>query len=63
VILSPSTRYHRVTFEAEGYWLHAGGLFGRSLRTDPLVRFWPFAARVSREVARVRPLRDGTVPP
>lgn len=63
VILSPTALFHRIQFTGDGYWLQTGGLFGRSLRSDPLFRFWRFDDRVAREVERVRPFRDpGCVP-
>jgi GT2 family glycosyltransferase len=55
--LSPSALFHRVRFQPEGFWLQTGGLFGRSLRSDPLFRPWRFGDRVRREVARVAPVR------
>ncbi len=56
-ILSKTARYHRVSFQPDGYWLHQGGLFGRSDRTDPLFRFWRFKSRVARETALVAKVR------
>jgi GT2 family glycosyltransferase len=63
ILLSPSALYHRVNYMPEGYWLQRGGLFGRSLRSDPLLRYWRFADRVAREVKRVGPVRDAAVAP
>ncbi|MCX7301776.1 MAG: glycosyltransferase [Rhodobacterales bacterium] len=57
VILSPTARPHRVRFQSEGYWLQTGGLFGKSLRTDPPFRFWHFRDRVEREFRRVALIR------
>ena len=51
LILSPSARPHTATYRPEGYWLHRGGRFGRSLRSDPAVRYWRFGKRVKRETA------------
>ena len=53
IILSPSALFHRVTFTDDGYWLQTGGLFGRSVQSDQLFRFWRFRDRVAREVERV----------
>lgn len=47
--LSPTSLFHRLRFLPEGYWLQTGGLFGKSLRSDPLWRFWQFSARCKRE--------------
>jgi hypothetical protein len=63
ILLSPTALYHRVDYMPEGYWLQTGGLFGRSLRSDPLVRYWRFADRVAREVERVRPVRHAAFAP
>lgn len=52
-LFSPTALFHRVQFQEDGYWLQTGGLFGRSLRNDPLVSWWTFSARLDREVARV----------
>jgi len=57
IILSPSALFHRVTFTDDGYWLQTGGLFGRSVESDPLFRFWRFRDRVAREVQRVSLVR------
>ncbi|TNF64211.1 MAG: glycosyltransferase [Rhodobacteraceae bacterium] len=48
-LLSPSALFHTFRFTAAGYWEQTGGLFGRSLRSDPLVRPWSFRARIDRE--------------
>jgi GT2 family glycosyltransferase len=57
MILSPTAMYHQVAFDPAGYWVQRGGLFGRSLRSDPLFRFWRFRDRVAREADRVTPVR------
>jgi GT2 family glycosyltransferase len=57
VVLSPSALYHWVSFQPGGWWLQSGGLFGRSLRSDPLVRPWRFRDRVRRESDRVASVR------
>lgn len=49
VVLSPTAFFHRVRFMPEGYWLQTGGLFGKSLRSDPVFRFWNFSDRCTRE--------------
>ena len=48
---SLSATYHRRLYHPEGFWEQRGGLFGRSKRSDPLVQFWRFSARVRRELA------------
>ena len=48
---SLSAAYHRRLYHPEGFWEQRGGLFGRSERSDPLVKFWRFSTRVRRELA------------
>jgi GT2 family glycosyltransferase len=62
VLLSPTALYHRVEYRPEGYWVQRGGLFGRSLRSDPVFRLWRFGDRVRREIARVAPVRSPFTP-
>ena len=52
--LSPTALFHRLRYLPDGYWLQTGGLFGKSLRTDPLWRFWRFSARCAREEEIIR---------
>ena len=57
---SPTTWYHQHKFESSGFWLQRGGVFGRSLRDQGLIRPKGFVTRVSEEVARIaktRPIR------
>jgi GT2 family glycosyltransferase len=55
---SPTARYHRVSFESEGYWFQTGGLFGRSERSDPLVKYFRFSQRLHREKKRLEDIRN-----
>ena len=57
MLLSPTVAYHHIRFVADGYWLQSGGLFGKSLRSDPIWRFWRFADRVARECQRIASVR------
>lgn len=57
-LFSMTARYHRVRFHPDGYWLHTGGLFGRSDRRDPIWRFWRFYARLRRETGLVAQQRE-----
>lgn len=57
-LLSPTARRHRIAFLPEGVWLQEGGLFGASLRSDPVFRPWRHRARVAREVRLVASLRQ-----
>ncbi len=52
--LSPTTLYHQVSFQPEGYWLHRGGVFGRSERTGKLVQLSSRLGRVRAEIAKRR---------
>ena len=51
--LSPTTWYHRHSFESAGFWLQQGGVYGRSVRDTGFFRFRRFAARVNEEAARI----------
>ncbi|WP_299152780.1 glycosyltransferase [uncultured Tateyamaria sp.] len=53
ILLSPTALYHHVRFDPRGFWEQCGGLFGKSERTDPLVRLAAFRKRCDQEVARV----------
>ncbi|MBL4813200.1 MAG: glycosyltransferase [Rhodobacteraceae bacterium] len=45
----PDTRYHHRIFNSGGWWEQVGGLFGRSLRKDPVFQYWRFDKRLRRE--------------
>lgn len=49
MIFSPTTLFHSVRFTEQGFWEHRGGLYGKSLRSDRVWRFWRFRDRVRRE--------------
>lgn len=49
MIFSPTTFFHSVRFTEHGFWEHRGGLYGKSLRSDRIWRFWRFRSRVRRE--------------
>ena len=57
ILLSLSAKYHRVGFTAEGFWLQAGGQFGKSDRSDRRIQLWRASARIERENERVAPVR------
>lgn len=48
-----SAKYFQVCFK-DGYWQHEGGVFGKSDRTQPLLKFQSFAQRFSDEVDRIK---------
>ena len=47
--LSPSTLFHRVWFDSRGFWVHRGGIWGRSDRSSALIRFMRRKKRVALE--------------
>jgi hypothetical protein len=58
ICLSPTVLAHRVAFHPAGYWEQRGGLFGRSVRSQPLFRWTTFPSRVREEQARVSEVRN-----
>ncbi len=50
-LFSPTTLYHTRRYHPHGYWVQRGGLFGKSLRSDPAFAWWRFAERVAREAS------------
>ncbi len=53
ICLSPTARPHRMIYDPQGFWLQTGGLFGRSLRTGPRVKFFTFRDRIALECRRL----------
>ena len=58
IILDPTARFHRVRFTQDGYWEQMGGIFGRSVRTHPIVQFSTFRSRSEAEVQRCSQFRN-----
>ncbi len=50
--LSPSPRYFQVRFK-DGYWLHRGGVYGKSIRTQSLIQFTSYRRRFAAEINRI----------
>lgn len=48
---SRSSLFHRRWFHPDGFWVQSGGLYGKSLRSDPYFRGYGLSARVERERA------------
>ena len=46
-----------VRFTDEGYWLHRGGIFGRTKRSDRLINLTNFRSRAEQELIRIAPQR------
>ncbi len=57
LVLLPSGIFHHAGFHRDGYWQQWGGQFGKSVRSQPLVRFWRFASRARFERARIEAVR------
>ena len=53
--LLASPRYFQVRF-TDGYWLHRGGVLGKSIRTQPLVQLTGFQKRFTDEINRISTL-------
>ena len=56
-VFGPTAMYHRMRYDPAGYWEQAGGLFGRSDRNAPLLRFRSFRRRLAEETGRVAKVR------
>jgi O-antigen biosynthesis protein len=56
-VFGPTALFHRMRYDAAGYWEQAGGLFGRSDRDAPLFRFRTFRQRLAEETGRVAKVR------
>jgi hypothetical protein len=52
ICLSLSAQPHRLQFDPAGFWLHQGGIFGRSLREGPRFRLSRLHWRVAQERLR-----------
>lgn len=53
----PDARFHQVTFTDAGYWRHTGGIFGRELRSEPLLQRGTRARRLRRTLDRLSDIR------
>lgn len=56
--LSRSALFHSVRMTDDGIWMQSGGILGKSVRTQPLLRRTGYRSRFDEEVARVRTMRD-----
>jgi len=56
-VLSRTALFHRVRFHADGYWEQTGGLFGRSIRAQPMFRWFSLRKRVADERKRLALVR------
>ena len=46
---SRTSLFHKRYFDALGFWVQTGGVFGRALREEPLFKMWTFKKRVAQE--------------
>ena len=53
-----TAQYHRVRYTEQGFWLHTGGLYGRELRQEPLVRASNLQARLRETLKRIGGIRS-----
>jgi GT2 family glycosyltransferase len=53
ILLSPTMIFHRFRFNGGGYWVQSGGLFGKSVRSEPIFRWHRYAARIGKETMRL----------
>jgi O-antigen biosynthesis protein len=58
LVLSPTARAHQMQFDARGFWVQRGGLFGRSDRDRGYFRWAGFDTRVAEETRRIADFRS-----
>lgn len=51
--LSPTALYHHLRYDDSGFWIQCGGIWGRSLRSQPIFAFHTFSTRVRAEIRRI----------
>jgi len=56
-LFSATSLYHRVQFTPAGVWEHHGGIYGKSIRTQPLFQVRSFRRRLREEINRIANLR------
>lgn len=56
-LFSPTALFHRVRMTEAGVWEQTGGLWGKSRRSDWMLRATTFCQRVKREVSRIALVR------
>jgi hypothetical protein len=54
LIFGFTTRFLSVWFDAAGFWVHRGGVYGKSQRSEPLFTLRTRAAKIEDELARIR---------
>lgn len=53
ICLSYTTRPHRHTMSDAGVWIQKGGIYGKSIRTQPRFQLCAFDTRVEKELTRI----------
>ena len=53
LVLSPTALFHKLTFDAAGFWVQKGGLFGKVERSEPMFTICSRSYRARRETIRV----------
>lgn len=48
-LLSPTSLFHKLRYRPPGYWEQTGGIWGRSVRSGPLLQYNSFASRLHSE--------------
>jgi len=56
-LFSRTARFHRLSYR-NGYWEQAGGIFGKSVRSEPVFQFTRLKQRLKKETQRVLLRRD-----
>ncbi len=51
--LSPTALYHHLRYDDSGFWIQSGGIWGRSLRSQPLFSINSFSKRARAEFCRI----------
>lgn len=57
ICLSPTTWYHKQSFESGGFWMQQGGVYGKSVRDQFVIQPKRFATRLHDEAARLEATR------
>lgn len=63
MVFSPTTLFHRRWFHECGFWVQTGGIYGKSLRGDPVYRRYTAFERAEHERELVFATRKAVFPP
>ena len=63
MVFSKTTLFHRRWFHPSGFWVQTGGVYGKSLRGDPMFRRYYAVERADRERKLVSEVRKAVFPP